>query len=90
MSLKFHNSIINLTADMCTIIRNDTSLNEVALSGGVFQNSFILENLCKKLKSLGFKVYYPKAFPTNDGGIALGQIAIANEMIKQEYRRRNN
>ncbi|MFL0267723.1 carbamoyltransferase HypF [Candidatus Clostridium radicumherbarum] len=83
MSLKFHNSIINLTAETCTLIKNQTSLNEVVLSGGVFQNSFILENLCEKLKPLGFKVYYPKAFPTNDGGIALGQIAIANEKIKK-------
>ena len=84
ISLKFHNSIINFTAEMCCIMRNCTSLNEVVLSGGVFQNSFILENLYSKLKELGFKVYYPKAFPTNDGGIALGQIAIANEKIKNE------
>ncbi|MFL0247805.1 carbamoyltransferase HypF [Candidatus Clostridium stratigraminis] len=90
LSLKFHNSIINLTAEICAIIRDDTSLNEVVLSGGVFQNSFILKNLYEKLKSLGFKVYYPKAFPTNDGGIALGQIAIANERIKKEYKGRNN
>lgn len=82
MSFKFHNSIINLTSEMCSILRTDLKVNEIALSGGVFQNSFILENLFFKLTALGFKVYYQKAFPSNDGGIALGQIAIANERIK--------
>jgi hydrogenase maturation protein HypF len=81
MSSKFHNSIINLTSEMCCILRNDLKVNEVALSGGVFQNSYILENLIVKLEAFGFKVYYQKAFPSNDGGIALGQIAIANEKI---------
>lgn len=86
MSSKFHNSVINFTVEMCSKLRNDFSINEVALSGGVFQNYYILNNLISKLKALNFEVYYPKAFPSNDGGIALGQIAIANEKIKYKNK----
>lgn len=83
ISSKFHNSIINLAIEMCCLLRECYSLSEVALAGGVFQNSYLLENLDKGLQKLGFKVYNHNAIPSNDGGIALGQIAIANEKINK-------
>lgn len=51
--------------------------SEIALSGGVFQNALILEPMLKKLAVRGFTVYSNSKVPANDGGIALGQCAIA-------------
>ncbi len=78
MSIKFHNSIINFTAEVCGLISASKKIYKVALSGGVFQNSYLLENLSKKLKEQNLKVYYNKLYPCNDGGISLGQTVIAN------------
>jgi hydrogenase maturation protein HypF len=49
----------------------------VALSGGVFQNDLLLEKTLLRLASAGFTVHRPIAAPPNDGGVALGQAAIA-------------
>lgn len=82
ISGKFHNSVVNFSVDMCNIIRKNTGLKEVALSGGVFQNSYLLKKLSNSLRENNFIVYTHKNFPSNDGGVALGQIAIANELLK--------
>lgn len=78
MASKFQNTIVNLTVTMCTYIRGDTSINEVALSGGVFQNAFLLTKSCRNLEKEGFDVYTHTHLPANDGGVAIGQIIIAN------------
>lgn len=82
ISAKFHNTVINFTVELCCILRNQIGINEVALSGGVFQNTYIFEKLIFALEENSFKVYSQSKFPSNDGGISLGQIAIANECIK--------
>ena len=79
---KFQNTIVNLTVSVCGSIREESGINEVALSGGVFQNSFILEKIYCTLKRNKFEVYTHKELPSNDGGIAIGQIIIANEIIE--------
>jgi len=79
---KFQNTIVNLTVSICIRIREDSSINEVVLSGGVFQNSFLLKKICCNLKKNNFKVYIHKDLPSNDGGLAIGQIIIANEIIE--------
>ena len=81
MSIKFHNSIIKLTVDTCKLIRDNMNINTVALSGGVFQNSYLLENLLYELKKENFYVYTNKLIPSNDGGISVGQLAIANSIL---------
>lgn len=81
ISAKFHNTVINFTSDLCIKIRNKTSINSVALSGGVFQNSYLLKSTIERLKKEGFEVYAHKDIPANDGGVSLGQIVIANAKI---------
>ncbi len=83
ISAKFHNTIVEITYNICSIIRNKTNINDVALSGGVFQNTYLLINVIKRLKEDGFAVYSNKSIPINDGGISFGQIVIANERLKQ-------
>ncbi len=79
---KFQNTIVNLTVSICLRIREDSGINEVVLSGGVFQNSFLLEKICCNLKKNNFEVYTHKDLPSNDGGVAIGQMIIANAIIE--------
>ena len=76
---RFHNTIINFTVKICSMIREKYALEKVALSGGAFQNKILLEGIYSGLVANGFKVYTNKEAPCNDGGVSLGQIAISNE-----------
>ena len=62
--------------------RDRKGINDVVLSGGVFQNTFLLSRLIKKLKLQDFTVYSHKKIPCNDGGLSLGQAVIASERLK--------
>jgi hydrogenase maturation protein HypF len=64
------------------MLRGSKGINDVVLSGGVFQNNFLLSRLVKKLQLQGFTVYTHKKVPCNDGGISLGQAVIAGERLK--------
>lgn len=79
---KFHNTIAKSITEMCYNTKKETGLNTVALNGGVFQNQLLLEKTTKLLEDEGFKVYTNRIMPCNDGGILLGQIAVANQNIK--------
>ncbi|MEW6685372.1 MAG: carbamoyltransferase HypF [Candidatus Edwardsbacteria bacterium] len=78
IATKFHNSVVDFTVKMCENLRLETGLEKVALSGGVFQNRYLLEKTLQKLTRSGFEVFIHHKVPANDGGISLGQIAIAN------------
>jgi hydrogenase maturation protein HypF len=77
ISCKFHQTLIRLFADLCNVIRKETGLNRVVLSGGVFQNSILLTGLIKVLETDNFKVFAHTQVPANDGGISLGQALVA-------------
>lgn len=81
MSIKFHNTIIKMALEICIKLKNATGISELALGGGVFQNSYLISNIIKVLSSAGFTVYTNKKLPCNDGCISFGQLAIANEKI---------
>jgi hydrogenase maturation protein HypF len=57
-------------------------LKSVALSGGVFQNRLLLEQLLTLLENMAFSVYINRRVPPNDGGLCLGQIAIAAAQLR--------
>lgn len=82
ISVKFHNTIIGFSKDMCIILRKKYSINSICLSGGVFQNSYLLNNLYHSLVQEGFKVYTHSNIPTNDGGISYGQLMIAHSIYE--------
>jgi hydrogenase maturation protein HypF len=81
ISAKFHYTLVRLFAELCEVIRKDSGLNRVVLSGGVFQNSLILSGLISALKEKSFEVYSHKRVPSNDGGICLGQAAVAASLV---------
>ncbi|MCX5665703.1 MAG: hypothetical protein NT036_01445 [Candidatus Omnitrophica bacterium] len=74
ISAKFHNSI----AGMILATAKKSKLKRVVLSGGVFQNKYLLNNTSKLLSKNGFKAFIHFNVSTNDSGIPIGQIAIAN------------
>ena len=78
ISVKFHNTVAQMTKEMCQLIASETGINQVALSGGVFQNRLLLKKTVTLLESNGFQVFTHKQVPCNDGGISLGQAVIAN------------
>jgi hydrogenase maturation protein HypF len=73
----FHVSVAELMLEGCLAARRQTSLRRVVLGGGVFQNRLLLELLVPRLRSCGFDVLTSRLVPPNDGGISLGQAAIA-------------
>jgi len=75
---RFHKTIAEIAIDACQQARTKTSLNELALSGGVWQNQILLDLVRDRLKKEDFVVYFHKQVPANDGGLALGQAMIAN------------
>ena len=70
-------ALADMACEMCMRIRSESSLNRVVLSGGVFQNMFLMNRLMDRLFESGFEVYRHSKVPANDEGIAFGQIAIA-------------
>ncbi len=74
---RFHYTLSIMIAEVCVTIRQRTSLNKVALSGGVFQNCLLTELTVARLEKAGFKVLTHSLVPPNDGGISLGQAAVA-------------
>jgi hydrogenase maturation protein HypF len=81
ISAGFHLAVADLIAKIARQARDERNLHRVALSGGVFQNMFLLERVSQKLAEEGFEVLTHRRVPANDGGIALGQAAIANARI---------
>jgi [NiFe] hydrogenase maturation protein HypF len=86
ISAKFHNTISALTCDLVFTISHIYELNEVVLSGGVFENQYLLKAIYSNLTERGFRVYYNSRTPINDGGISLGQMVVANAIIEEEER----
>jgi hydrogenase maturation protein HypF len=78
ISLRFHHTVAGIITEMVRAIAKETSLNQVALSGGVFQNRLLLRLTLAVLQKEGFQVFSHRLVPTNDGGISLGQAIIAN------------
>jgi hydrogenase maturation protein HypF len=78
IAVRFHNTVAQMTNEMCQLIANETGITQVALSGGVFQNRLLLRRTVNLLENSGFQVLTHRQVPCNDGGISLGQAVIAN------------
>ena len=83
IAMRFHCTIAELLATACLKAREQTGLNIVALSGGVFQNRLLLEQLMLCLDAMSFQVYINRRVPPNDGGLSLGQLAVAAARLQK-------
>ena len=77
IAARFHNTIIEIILRTVETIRLQTGINAIVLSGGVWQNMTLLIRTLKLLNKERFIVYTHQQVPTNDGGISIGQAAIA-------------
>ena len=77
VAARFHNGLAGATVAACQQLRDTTGLGTAALSGGVFQNMLLLERTVAALEQEGFRVLVHSRVPPNDGGISLGQAAVA-------------
>ena len=77
ISTRFHNGLVELLRELARIVRERTGLDRVCLSGGTFNNQYLMENLCRRLRSDRFEVFTQRQVPAGDGGISLGQAMIA-------------
>ena len=82
ISAKFHNGLAQLALEICQNLRVVNNINEVALSGGVWQNITLLRRTLSLLQDDGFVVYIHHQVPTNDGGLSLGQAVIAASRLR--------
>lgn len=83
ISSKFHSTVIRMFTELCDVISKETGLNQVVLSGGVFQNSILLAGLNQALIKKNFQVFAHKYVPPNDGGISLGQAIVAAATVNR-------
>ncbi len=74
---KFHSTLAELFIHAATAARARTGINTVALSGGVYQNRLFLHIMQQRLQQEGFNAISHRKVPTNDGGLALGQVVVA-------------
>ena len=74
----FMNTLTEMAAEVCRAIRQDTGLDRVVLSGGSFQNIYVLTRLMPLLRRDGFEVFRHRRVSANDEGISLGQCIIGS------------
>ncbi len=86
IAARFHNGVARLVSDVCRQLRDDRGLNEVVLSGGVWQNIALLRRTAALLEQAQFIVYTHRLVPTNDGGLALGQAIIGAKRLANAQR----
>ena len=73
ISAKFHNTLADVIVEVARMIAQP----KIVLTGGCFQNRYLLERSVLRLSQVGFRPYWHQRVPTNDGGIALGQVVAA-------------
>ncbi|MGM0737609.1 MAG: carbamoyltransferase HypF [Bacteroidota bacterium] len=77
ISARFHNTLVEAAETVARKMRAHYGTRTVVLTGGVFQNRYLLGRCEERLEAQGFHVFSPLAIPANDAGIALGQMVVA-------------
>jgi hydrogenase maturation protein HypF len=83
ISACFHNTLSAAIAEVCVRIGKMDGLNRICLSGGSFQNLYLLGRTVVELRRRGFGVFLHTQVPSNDGGLSLGQAMIANQRLRE-------
>lgn len=81
IAARFHNALAQCVLDVSQLASSKYGVSQVVLSGGVWQNITLLEKTVKLLTDHHYMIYYHHLVPTNDGGISLGQAAIASQKV---------
>ena len=82
VAARFHATLVQAVVRVCECVRSSAGLERVVLSGGVFQNATLLAGVRRGLAEAGFEVFSHHLVPPNDGGLALGQAAVAHAWLQ--------
>jgi hydrogenase maturation protein HypF len=82
IAAKFHNAVIEAIVKVASLLAERTGIRDVVLSGGVFQNDYLLAGTRGRLEALSLNVFTNEAVPINDAGVSLGQAYILRETLK--------
>jgi hydrogenase maturation protein HypF len=74
---RFHSTLVEIILDVCLELRDIWKIDSAVLSGGVFMNALLTTETTHRLEREGFTVYSHQKIPPNDGGLSLGQLAVA-------------
>jgi hydrogenase maturation protein HypF len=80
-SARFHNTVAEAITEVCQRLAQTEKIRSVCLSGGTFQNVYLLKRTVRLLRSAGLEVYLHAKVPPNDGGLCLGQAVVANATL---------
>jgi hydrogenase maturation protein HypF len=81
ISCRFHNGLVETLVCLACLLRQESSFNQICLSGGTFNNLLFFEHLVHKLASHGFEVFTHSEVPAGDGGLSLGQALVAAHRV---------
>ncbi|KPA12350.1 carbamoyltransferase [Candidatus Magnetomorum sp. HK-1] len=85
----FHKTLNDLFVYICHQLKKKYFIDQIVLSGGVFQNKRFFSGLNNQLMAQGFHVYTPSKVPCNDGGISLGQAYVGGMTVRKKYLQTN-
>jgi hydrogenase maturation protein HypF len=77
LARRFHSTVVEMIRSTAVRVREQTGLGRVVLTGGVFANELLLSEVPTALRREGFRVHTHHRVPSNDGGLSLGQLAVA-------------
>jgi hydrogenase maturation protein HypF len=83
ISTRFHNTVTGIILRMVTRIRENMFINKAVLSGGAFQNRYLIARCIRSIEDEGIEVFINNKVPCNDAGISLGQAYIVREKLKK-------
>ena len=81
IAARFHHTLIFWICQIARQLCGQHDMDTVALSGGVFQNPLLAQGCAHGLEQAGLRCFLPSQIPANDGGIALGQAAVAKAIV---------
>ena len=84
IAARFMNALVDMGVRQCVRAREQSGLERVVLSGGSFQNMFLMHRLPEALRRAGFTVYHHRRVSTNDEGISLGQLLVARAVLERK------
>ena len=84
IAARFMNTLIAMGTAQCAAAAQATGLRDVVLSGGTFQNMYLMERLPQSLQKAGLQVWHHRRVSCNDEGISLGQLMICDRMLSKE------
>ena len=82
ISACFHNTLSTAIGEVCARLGASDAVNRICLSGGSFQNLYLLGRTVVELRRRGFEVFLHAQVPANDGGLSLGQAMVANQHLR--------